>query len=603
MACPCHKGGSKLFESEQPPRTAAPVIDMSIDKKKFDEVKGVAGKRIISWNRFKTIKEEYLWTAFDKGTNSEDPWHLISGLVDDFNANRKKWIVAETSRVLDESMSGFQPRTTKTSLLPYISYIIRKPTPLGTEYKVAVCTATGIMCYLEIQRGATPMRLKSFVSNVGSTAACSLRLTIGSVHCGLATREGVEAMEADRPHLIIADSWFGSVRLAESMKLLRRVPTDNNATPQEQTERNDYVSFHGYFIDRNATTNHKGHELIAAVKTNSGWFPKKDITSKMRDWPSGSHIVYECVAPETNVELVAIGYKYNAKKVLCFVMTKNAGSTIGGKAYKAKFPDQFGNVVSRDVFRPAILSTYFDASNLIDAHNHARQGLLGLETHWKTRNPWLRNIFTIVGMTVVDCWKALQFRLSNQFGKITVEEFANRLAYDCLNNPFNSGCAQRDRLRDDIVADGLYDVGSELSSRMGSSPSFMFGSEMTISCCRASNPSPLTADGSEQGRFQFQATAPATMDYHAAVKQRMKEKNGQASKRRCVVCKKDTRLECKHRSCQNFQRVFAGVRYIGTPVCTMVRDSIPSLGLRHNQKTCIEIHRELYAQQHTQTHR
>ena len=151
VACPCHKGGNKLFETEQPPGTAAPVIDMSIDKAKFDEVNGATGKKIISWNRFKTIKEEFLWKAFDNGTNDQDPWHLISGLVDDFNANRKKWIIPEMSRVLDESMSGFQPRTAKSSILPFISYVIRKPTPLGTEYKVAACPETGIMCYLEIQ--------------------------------------------------------------------------------------------------------------------------------------------------------------------------------------------------------------------------------------------------------------------------------------------------------------------------------------------------------------------------------------------------------------------------------------------------------------------
>lgn len=111
VACPCHKGGQKLFQSEQQPGRLAPVIDMSVDKARFDEATGIIGKKKISWNRFKTIKE-YLWAAFDNG-DDEDPWHPIAGLVDDFNANRKKWIVAELERVLDESMSAFQPRTTR----------------------------------------------------------------------------------------------------------------------------------------------------------------------------------------------------------------------------------------------------------------------------------------------------------------------------------------------------------------------------------------------------------------------------------------------------------------------------------------------------------
>ena len=582
-----------MFETEQPPGTAAPVIDMSIDKAKFDEVNGATGKKIISWNRFKTIKEEFLWKAFDNGTNDEDPWHLISGLVDDFNANRKKWIIPEMSRVLDESMSGFQPRTTKSSILPFISYVIRKPTPLGTEYKVAACPETGIMCYLEIQRGAAPMRLKSFVSNVGSTAACSLRLTIGSLHCGLSTRERAQAKEADKPHLIIADSWFGSVRLAEAMKLLRRVPTNNDSIPREHTQRNEYTSFDGYIIDRNIRTNHKGHELIAAVKTNSGWFPKKDIASKMKDWPSGSHIVYECVAPETNVELVAIGYKYNAKKILYFVMTKNAGSTIGGKTYKAKFPDQFGNVVSRDVFRPAILSTYFDASNLIDAHNHARQGLLRLETHWRTQNPWLRNIFTIVGMTVVDCWKALKFRLPYQYGKMTVEDFANRLAFDCLNNPFHRISVQGS-IRGDILADGIIDIESEMSSRMGALPSLV-GSDMTITCCSGFNPSPLTADGSHRQGFGFQTKV---RDHHSLISQRVQESGGKTGKRRCVICHEETRKECGHPNCKRLEKIYGGKVFYGTPVCAFTRKEIPSLGLTNNQHTCMAIHQDNFERQH-----
>ena len=60
----------------------------------------------------------------------------------------------------------------------------------------------------------------------------------------------------------------------------------------------------------------------------------------MANWPSGSYLVMECTAPETGVELVAIGYKYNAKKVLWFVMTKIAASLHAGIPYKAKFPDQ-----------------------------------------------------------------------------------------------------------------------------------------------------------------------------------------------------------------------------------------------------------------------
>ena len=41
--------------------------------------------------------------------------------------------------------------------------------------------------------------------------------------------------------------------------------------------------------------------------------------------------------------LIAIGYKYNARKVLYFIVTDNTGSTKTGIPYLSKYPDQFTN--------------------------------------------------------------------------------------------------------------------------------------------------------------------------------------------------------------------------------------------------------------------
>ena len=60
-------------------------------------------------------------------------------------------IVTSLVKVLDESMSAFKPRTTKLSLLPNISYVQRKPEPLGTEFKNDACAVLGTMVYLEVQ--------------------------------------------------------------------------------------------------------------------------------------------------------------------------------------------------------------------------------------------------------------------------------------------------------------------------------------------------------------------------------------------------------------------------------------------------------------------
>ena len=122
--------------------------------------------------------------------------------------------------------------------------------------------------------------------------------------------------------------------MVEAIKLLRQ-------RKNEETGKIDYR------IDRSAGENPNAHEVIAAVKTNSAWFPKQEIENMMEEWPSGSHVVLTCTAPETNVELVAIGYKYNARKALCFIMTKNAASTHpGARPYVARFPDEHGNIRS-----------------------------------------------------------------------------------------------------------------------------------------------------------------------------------------------------------------------------------------------------------------
>ena len=74
--------------------------------------------------------------AFDDG--SGDDWARIGNLIDGYNKNRQSNIAASNWRVLDESMSAFIPRTSKTGGLPHLSYIKQKPEPLGTEFKVRI---------------------------------------------------------------------------------------------------------------------------------------------------------------------------------------------------------------------------------------------------------------------------------------------------------------------------------------------------------------------------------------------------------------------------------------------------------------------------------
>jgi hypothetical protein len=90
-----------------------------------------------------------IWEA-DEGTTAQDPWFKFWVAVENFNTIQKHDIITSERRVLDESMSMYWPCTTKLGGLPNISYILRKPEPLGTEFKTSVCPQLNVMTHIEI---------------------------------------------------------------------------------------------------------------------------------------------------------------------------------------------------------------------------------------------------------------------------------------------------------------------------------------------------------------------------------------------------------------------------------------------------------------------
>ena len=56
----------------------------------------------------------------------------------------------------------YYKRTTKSGGLPNLSYIKRKPEPLGTKFKVANDGLSGMMAWIKIQEGKERMTRKDF---------------------------------------------------------------------------------------------------------------------------------------------------------------------------------------------------------------------------------------------------------------------------------------------------------------------------------------------------------------------------------------------------------------------------------------------------------
>jgi len=82
-------------------------------------------------NRFKEYRKLIPSIWEDKDAKESDPWWNFSQAVEEFNQQRRNKITASLWKVEDESMSAWCPRKTKTGGLPNISYVIRKPEPLG----------------------------------------------------------------------------------------------------------------------------------------------------------------------------------------------------------------------------------------------------------------------------------------------------------------------------------------------------------------------------------------------------------------------------------------------------------------------------------------
>ena len=338
-------------------------------------------------------------------------------------------------------------RTTKSGGLPNLSYIKRKPEPLGTEFKVATDGLSGMMAWLEIQEGKERMAKKDFFIELGATAGCVMR----GVKNGEKYESESDNNESTKKDLWLGDSWFGSVKAC-------------------------------------ASVGRAGHHCCFVVKTGHGRSPKKFLEEKMKDMPGGTWIVLEGRASKEGVDLVTLGYKYNKKKVLTFVYTKGAGSSAPGKPYEARFPDKFGNVCIRHVGRPEIVSTYFEFSNQTDMHNQSRQYDLGLEKRWVTQDPYFRLYTTMLGMTVVDCWKLMRSKLKVK-KRYPLLDFADCLALELCKEADTLEKEESRVSRSGLVVNTTYSLEedthiSSLSSPKGCSHHTMeFLTSGQLRCC------------------------------------------------------------------------------------------------------------------------
>ena len=115
------------------------LYDKSV--KIIDELPSIDLSNIMKKYRLRQLLK-FIPHAFH-GDNPKDPWNPVKALVEGFNSNRSQKVVASYVKVLDEMMSGWAPDTTRWGGLPFLSFVLRKPVPLGTELKAVADASTG----------------------------------------------------------------------------------------------------------------------------------------------------------------------------------------------------------------------------------------------------------------------------------------------------------------------------------------------------------------------------------------------------------------------------------------------------------------------------
>ena len=71
------------------------------------------------------------------------------------------------------SMGVIRFRTTSKGYLSHLYYILRKPEPLGTEFKTVACSVTGTFLFIEVHREMEVINHSKYHQDLVATTYCT----------------------------------------------------------------------------------------------------------------------------------------------------------------------------------------------------------------------------------------------------------------------------------------------------------------------------------------------------------------------------------------------------------------------------------------------
>jgi len=287
--------------------------------------------KIMSWKRFKRITWALALPQYPGRPN--DPFGEIRRWLDACQENWRLAAHAGTVLVVDETMV---PWTGLGEM--HLTYMPRKPAPLGIQLKVVCDGKTRLLLGMELVEGQTADKEKEHVHTHGPATATTMRLVTPWQGSG---------------RIVVGDSWFGSRRTAESLMEM-------------------------------------GLYSILCIKNGSRGYPKERLKELLVNRGDKAFMKVTVSFPSGQVCSVwAGGHMDKAPLLLC--ATTGTG-LLGEPRVRHRSGIKAGKIERRRYVleQPDMHATYREYSGVVDQFNRFSMGPGGLLDVWRTKKVWAR---------------------------------------------------------------------------------------------------------------------------------------------------------------------------------------------------------------------
>ena len=267
----------------------------------------------------------------------------------------------------------------------HLTYIPRKPSPLGVMFKVTCCGETGILLHAELVDGKDVDRLKKYVRDHKPTTACTLRL--------------VEHWQGTG-RVVVGDAWFGSVRTVEELLAI-------------------------------------GLYSVMNIKNGCAGFPKERIKRLVPNRGDAiffeANVLFKKGERTVTKPIYAAGHKDKQPLVLC----ASCGTSLPGEQrvrHRTKLVQGELHKSRYTLDQPQMHAMYRGKFNVVDLFNKASCQPGTLQDTWRTKKVHKR-LFA-ASISWIETNASLAFAKYNPTVTLTKREWYETLSEACLNNPF-----------------------------------------------------------------------------------------------------------------------------------------------------------------------